>query len=155
MGEKRRRIGLQLELMAGLGGMRWAGGHQAGHRDPQPCAHRAPLRSQHCRGIAAPLLRSFYCALLRCGFDLHRASLFFCGVDTLALNKRRVRCRVLTYSVQTGSNKIFELPVEFPSLQLHLAETRLCHAAALVQRLSHPREAEGGEGNSWELCGAV
>lgn len=61
---------------------------------------------------------------------LERKRTFF-QVDTLALNKWRSGCQMLTYFVQTGSNKIFELPVEFPSFfppftaALYLARARL------------------------------
>lgn len=138
--------------MAGLGGTRLGAGTHSS--EPTESYELPALPWPRCLCSILSLAPCFAAGLI-C-----RGHLYFCGVDTLALNKWRVRCRVLTYSVQTGSNKIFELPVEFPSLPplsaaLHLAETRLCCTAVLVQRLSHPQEAERGGRNSWELCRAV
>lgn len=67
-----------------------------------------------CSLIPLFFLFFFFFALLHCGLDLERSRTLF-QVDTLALNKWCIGCQVLTYFVQTGSNKISELPVEFPS----------------------------------------
>jgi len=135
------------------------------------CGPRAAPASRHAGSLrSAPLARAEMCffffphAQPLAALDLERKRTFF-QVDTFALNKWRSGCQVLTYFVQTGSNKIFELPVEFPSFfppfstALYLARARLGRAAepscipSCLQK--DPQEAEHGKMNSWKLYRGV